>query len=1088
MVRLWLGVPRLFERIRAEVERGLYGQILIVPHHYTHEAERLLSKFCGDSVSLNCEVLSMNRLADRVFGACGGLSDRVLEEGGRLLLLNLAGRAVSSQLRSFGAYREKPEFLMELLHIIDELKTHGVSARALEEAAAVSEGITSEKLSDLALLYSAYESLLTAQISDPAGRLAKLAEQLENCDYAVGKTVYVHNFTTFTPLESRVLESLMRKTDQIIFTFEPEQLDHVPGGAEDLFLDSRTAAGRIRRIAEKHGIALEIEVFKNRKSASDEVEHLRHALFRAPLQPYPEACKRIKLYRAETRWTEVEQAAAEIRRLCADEGFRFRDILVAVTDSSAYAEILEAVFESYEIPFYSDQPSPILEKPVMAAALAAIDCVCSDFRPEDVLRYLKTGLSGVSYEDGCKLENYITAWNLRTKAWTSERDWTHNPFGLSKEFDERATQTLDAINAARRRCSAPLRRLWKNVHQEKTAPASKYAEQLYAFFLELELDRFIQEKRTELAESGHLQTADEYAQLWGYLCSALDEMHTVLHDTQMEFEEFVGLFRLLLSSMRIGTIPVAVDRVVAGDAGRMRHRAAKVVMLLGAAAGAFPQPAKNSGILTEEDRSALLDCGIEVEKPASRLLERELEGAHAILTAPQEKLYLSYPLRTQEAEQTPSYLMVRIADLFSVQILPPKGEERLIYARQPCKGLVLGHSASAVSQAAYTYFMSKAETAGELRRVTDKASAGRGSLSPEAVRSLSGEKIRMTASRADLLQSCRYAYFLQYGLRAQPRFTAEMDSLESGTFLHYVLQKTLSGHGDATSEEISRQAAFYSEEYAKKVLGGLTGKSARIRYLFGRLKQTAAIVCINAAEELRVSKFAPLRFEMKFGDGGVAPAAPDGGLELAGTVDRVDGWIYDKKLYIRVIDYKSGVKKFDLNDIWHGLGMQMLLYLFALQAQGEQIFGEETVGAGVHYFPVREPFVAATRGEDPEEIRKKADKLLLRSGLALDMEEVLEAMEAGPKKRFLSVTKSSLCTLEQMGKLKRHLDKTLERIKQTLSGGEIAANPYYRDLKTNACMYCPFGVACRYDESTGEDRMRYLYKLKADEFWERMEG
>jgi ATP-dependent helicase/nuclease subunit B len=371
---------------------------------------------------------------------------------------------------------------------------------------------------------------------------------------------------------------------------------------------------------------------------------------------------------------------------------------------------------------------------------------------------------------------------------------------------------------------------------------------------------------------------------------------------------------------------------------------------------------------------------------------------------------------------------------------------------------------------------------------------------------LYGGKIKLTASRADKLRTCKYAYFMQYGLRAKPRLKAGLDALESGSFLHYVLEGTakyvmeLGGFKAVPIEEIRKTADVMSDKYASEVLGGMTDKNARVRYLFQRLKRTAGRVAENVAEELRSSDFEPLGFELDFGENGAAPAVTAGEgpeeVELMGVVDRVDGWEKDGKIYIRVVDYKSGYKKFDLSDIWHGLGLQMLIYLFALEERGIEIYGRETVGAGVLYVPVKDAVYSGSRGMAEDKLREKTDEALRRSGLVLKIPDVVEAMESGKPKRFIPVTyargsmdysaASSLASLEQLGKLRQHVDMLLKQMGRALHEGRTEADPYYRDLRTSACSYCEFASACRFDESNGIDSMRYLYKVKQKDFWERL--
>ena len=155
----------------------------------------------------------------------------------------------------------------------------------------------------------------------------------------------------------------------------------------------------------------------------------------------------------------------------------------------------------------------------------------------------------------------------------------------------------------------------------------------------------------------------------------------------------------------------------------------------------------------------------------------------------------------------------------------------------------------------------------------------------------------------------------------------------------------------------------------------------------------------NVVAELRDSDFQPICFELGFGPGQDLPPVEitQGGvtLRISGFVDRVDGWVEDGRLYLRVVDYKTGRKSFDLTEVWNGLGLQMLLYLFTLEEEGEALFGRRPVPAGVLDLPARDAMVAGSRTMDEAARRRLLDKELLRRGLILDQEEVVQAMEHG---------------------------------------------------------------------------------------------
>ena len=424
---------------------------------------------------------------------------------------------------------------------------------------------------------------------------------------------------------------------------------------------------------------------------------------------------------------------------------------------------------------------------------------------------------------------------------------------------------------------------------------------------------------------------------------------------------------------------------------------------------------------------------------------------------------------------------------------------------------------TAAVRAAYDYYKDD-------ERVHNAAAQkrGRGPLvSPHTIDGLYGKSLNLTASRVDTFYSCRFAFFMQYGLKAKPRKAARFDALETGTFIHYVLEHALDALGKleggaaaADGQTVKRACRAAVRQYVQEELGGLETKTARFRYLFQRLVRTVEQILDNVLEELRVSDFAPIDYEVDFSRGGDLPPVEcvDGDLSvsLSGKVDRVDGYIKNGRLYLRVMDYKSGKKSFSLSDIWYGLNMQLIIYLYALQQEGldryrQRIEAElnEIVPAGVLYVPVRDELPDAPRDVDEDALRAMRDKALRRSGLLSDDMELLEAMEHGLEGdgRFIPVTiktkkgedeptlaaKSAVADLAKFGRLARYTHKKLLEMGKELRAGSVTADPCKKDKNSSYCDWCEFRAACRFDETAG-DKARWLRHLSDEDFWQQVGG
>jgi ATP-dependent helicase/nuclease subunit B len=481
-----------------------------------------------------------------------------------------------------------------------------------------------------------------------------------------------------------------------------------------------------------------------------------------------------------------------------------------------------------------------------------------------------------------------------------------------------------------------------------------------------------------------------------------------------------------------------------------------------------------------------------------------MNSIYLSLSLPKEKLILSYP-RTGigGGEKRPSFAVKRLKTLFSLTEQYVEDNAFRLSAPAPCFELAVSAKSrpdSLTAAAAYECLSNDKEIAARLQSAAEAADLSRGRLSGEAAVQLYGRELTMSASRVDRFYACRYLYFLQYGLNAKPRKPAGFDAPTAGTFIHYILEnvtrdiKNSGGFGSVSEEQCRALTDKYVDMYIENVLHRFKDKTSRFRYLFNRLVGDATFVVLDMVDELRNSDFVPLDFELEFSDTGDIPPLQIAGegvkLKVKGFVDRVDGWEHNGNLYLRVVDYKTGKKAFRLSDVWYGMNMQMLIYLFALKKNGMGRYKKDIVPAAVLYAPARDGIIPASRNSEAFEIDALRLKKLRRSGLILCEKSVIEAMEHGGSKKYLPVkfTKEgsfsgeSLAGLQQLDKLSLHIDKKLLQIAGSIWKGSIDAEPYFKNQNDNACLFCDYKAVCRFSEKDG-DRKRYLKALDADEIW-----
>lgn len=1102
MLRLWMGractgksARVLREIAQAGQEYPERRQILMVPEHASHAAEVDVCLACGDTASRHAEVLTFKLLASRVLSVVGGSADVTLDSGGKLLTLQRSLQELAPVLKVYRRPSQRAAFLKSLLDVMEELIAYAVPPELLAERVQELPGESGDKLRDVALIYGVYLTKLCEGGRDTRDRLEKLEESLASSRYADGKDVYLDGYSYFTGRELRILRILLRRARSVTVTLLGDESDR------ELFRESLQVRQRLIAEAKDAGVPCQVETMRA-EEPRNALAHIERSFFSDRL-PWTEESPEVRVMEAANACTETERVAAEILRLVREKEFRFRDITVMARNPESYDAHVEMVFARYGIPLYSARRSEILQQPLTTLVLGALEAATGGFEYEDVFRCLKTGLAGLSPEECDLLENYALTWDVRGNMWVRDTAWTGHPSGYGAPWDDAAHVHLDTVNALRERVRGPFAALREGL---LAASAREKVTALYGYLEAIRLPEALDELTKRLFAEGELQRSEETAQLWSILCGVMDQTVSILEDTAIDADEFARLMRLVLTQYSVGTIPAALDRVNFSGMTRNDRHPVRALFLLGATDGVLPAVESGGGVLREEERLALEQLDIRLAPYGMAVFRLELQNLYAALAQPTEQLLVSYPCFDEAgAALRPSFVVGRLLTLFPALTVEREEAEKPYRLTAPRPALE--YAGEHIGGAVWTRFEEDGRFASVMETMRAAANNERGRLSEAAVRSLYGRSITLSASRMDRARSCHFAYFMQYGLRAKERAPAGFDAPQMGTFVHDVMEHTLraaerSGGLKALSPEALRALTKESiDDYIARELPDLAEKTARFRYLFHRLCTSTYRVMDEVAEELRESDFVPLEFELSFGANGQLPAITlgtgDGELRVVGQADRVDGWLNDGKLYLRVVDYKTGKKSFDLAEVRYGLGIQMLLYLFALEREGKERFGGyELVPAGVLYTPARDEILRLPRGIDEEALRRAAQKTLRRSGMVLSEPEVLRAMEHSALENPLRLpilvkatregertVSGSLATAEQLGKLSRYVDKLLRDIGREAERGNIDADPYVRSPQDTACTWCPYAAACHFEPGRGSDRYEYIPKTGTEEFW-----
>ncbi len=1082
----------LYRRIKERALAGKYS-ILLVPEQFTSSTEGRIYRELGDALSGYVESFSFTTLAERILSVEGGTAVKTMSDAGRAVLVRRAMEQLRDHVYYYSRHRRNAAFCHMAARTIDELKSAGLCGAQLSELAK-NCGAESAKLSELAMIFQGYETLLADTGMDPSDRLELAADRLEEAvcrgdlpEFLREREVFIDEFDTFNAPKKRLLGVMMATLPVVTVALCDDGAPMLPNDY-GLFSGAKQVAEKLRQLARKNGAEVAApELLRKdlRHKEAGGLAAVKQLLETGECDAVELSADEICLFAAGSREEEARYAAAAIRHLMR-QGVPCRKIAVVCRNVVDYRSAVRYEFRMAQIPLFCDEPTT----PEFSAPASAVRALLALARGADMTENLttlaKTGLCTLTEPEVCALENYAYTWSPTAAQWRAR--FEKDPGGFnSREMTQEDRKALEDAEAARAF-------LVGAVDEMRTKLSGANAEQisraLYFCLKKLGAEERQAEQLEAIRAERGIPAAEEAAREWNVVMELLNEMADLLGDQGITIAEYEDLFGLLLRSCDLGHIPQTLDAVVLAGTGRMRLDAPDYVFVLGAAEGEFPGIPDEGGLLTHADRDALIAQDIELPDCFENRLVREQVCFYKALTLPAKGLWLSWP---KGLGATLSAALEPIVDA-----LKPAAPQLDLadLAATPANALDALGSGYLLTQTERLSLTDALCTADEsavrgLQLVQRTAEAAPHQIQDLPVlETILGRRLHISASQMEKYYTCPYGYFLQYVLGLKPRKKAQLSADQSGTLMHWVLQMALDPHPGADNpcskmsqpftslgdEAMAKLAAMLVDEYARRYLPENT---ARFAYLLTRLKKSmTGLLCYLRDEQLQ-SSFRPVACELKIGMGedavkGQIYRLSDGRtVQLVGSIDRTDLWVEeDGTRWVRVIDYKTGVKKLDLKEVYCGLDCQMLLYLFSLTRDASGRFtGAEP--AGVLYLLADPSPKSSSRREAGNETEYQLD------GLVRDENKVFAAMDAEQTGKYLPLTlKDGRPILQhikrcaddaKLGRIELHLDMLVTQMGERLYDGKIAAEPLITNK--NPCTWCDYGFICCHEDGVGERKI-----------------
>ncbi|WP_020615648.1 helicase-exonuclease AddAB subunit AddB [Paenibacillus daejeonensis] len=1122
--------------------------ILLVPEQATFQTEYALARSEGLAGTIRAQALSFRRLAFRVMQETGGSALVPITEDGKHMMLYKILHRIGPQLQLYQGAGEQQGFIERLGELLTEWKRYAIAPETIEDYTAVGAAISpllERKLEDLKLIYGQLETELAGFYLDSEDYLSWLAHGGAQSSILRGAKIWIDGFHGFTPRELEALGVLLQEADEVTVTLT---LDRPYGPGErphelDLFHPTAETYIQLQELAERLEVARQPDIILDKEppvrfDQRPDLAHLeRHFVSRIPMLQAKQADgqveRGISIHQAVHRRAEVEAVARDMIERVRNGGCRWRDMAVMVRDSASYADYIEQTFTEYGIPYFLDQKSDAHHHPLVEFVRSALETVVQGWRYDAIFRCIKTEM--LLPEDGLvkreamdRLENYILASGIDGSRWLDRKRWRpliqDSLDGSPEEVRAGQQRAFDEVMDCRELIVGPLGRFGQRLKQ--AANVREMCEALYRLLDHTEAAERMERWSREAAERGELRRAREHRQLWEGIMDLLDQLVEMAGEEQISRELFAGMLEAGLSSLKLAAVPPSLDQVLVGNMERTRTGHIGICYILGAVDGVLPMRVQEDGILTEAERERLAGDGIVMAPGVRRRLLDERFLIYNALTLPSRHLWISYPASDTEGKSLlPSEIIRHLKQMFpglEEHVLagePERGsapEEQLAYVARPgptmsrlIAQLRHWHQGEAIDGLwwqVYNWYAARPEWR---RRLTVVVSSLRYSneespLAAETASQLYGERLSASVSRMERFVSCPFQHFAIHGLRLQERRLYRLDAPDIGQLFHAALSRLAAemaeSWGSQTEEQIRGRAAKAVEELAPRLQSEILLSSSRFQYIARKLAAIVAQAAVILGEHARRASFTPVGLELDFGGKtGTLPALEiplSGGhtMEIIGRIDRVDAAQTEDGMLLRVIDYKSSSTSLRLEEVVHGLSLQMLTYLDVLLTHAPAWLGQPAIAAGVLYFHVHNPMLLASNRLEGEEARQLILKRFKLKGLLLADEQAIRMMDGGlgtGHSELLPVAikkdggfygSSSVVTGEQWETLRHAVRSTIRTIGERITCGEVAITPYRLGAQS-PCTFCSYKPVCQFDPLfEGNDYVR-LRKQGKDELW-----
>lgn len=1085
--------------IEQSMEVGHAPILFVLPEQSNMAAEQEMVNLHPNGGTMDISIVSFTRLAFKVLDELNVHTKDILDDYGKSMMLMKVLKVCEPELLFYKSMVGKQGFVDELKSVLSELYQYQVTEEVLENTIC---NISPEKslyykLKDLKLLLHTFTKEMGESYMVAEQILSLLSEVVADSKLLRGAEIYFDGFTGFTPAQCEVIDKLMCVGCNLHFSFTIDGNLFGDNGYSEhsLFGLSKQTIDLLCSMAQKNQVEVmpHIDLETNyRLKGRKQLLHLERQLFRFPSVLYKEQSDELRILQAKNAREEALFIARYIKKKVKEEGYHYRDFAVVTGDLDKQVMVWKQIMNQLDVPYFLDFSESLSHNPIAEMIRGVLELYQSDFSYDSVFTFLKSGFLDIDLEDVYQLENYALKYGVRGYSWWSKA-FRRGAKGLLHELNEIRKQFIDTLSEL------------SVVFRKDKATAKEYIYALYHFLDNNHMAQKLQYRSSNYEKEGKLREAKAYGQVYEKYIAILDKTMDILGEEEIERQHLIEIVLTGLSDMKLGVIPSTLDQVMIGDMERSRMHHVRILFVAGTNEGLIPKAKQGKGILADKDRKQLKELELTLAPDTTEEMFIGQFYLYLQITQPSEQLFLLY--RKEDAlgsSLQPSYFINRICSIFpSVEIHSaeeflknyyPMTEEEIVmeFATSLAKENMVDSS---------LYQLMSTRKKEVLERILEGYFYNNqaNNLNQKIAKKLYGEHMVHSVSRLESYAGCAYQFFLKFGLKIAKREEYTVETNNIGTILHAVMERFFvqvkEGAIEVQSikkEELDRIIEQITVAAAKEENETIFESSYRNKHQLEVLMRIAKRSIDNLLRHLKQGGMEPAYFEKEFSPEDKLSyirmyLEQDMQMELRGIVDRVDIKETEDKVYVKIIDYKSGAKDIDYLKMYEGKQLQLTVYMSVmLELLKRQYPNKQIVPTGMYYYHIWDPIIEEIEEEKVE--LKRIDKNKL-TGLVNGDDECLLLMDEKTgtvvpvrykKDGGMDARTTSVVTTEELSRISDFVKNKMTEIGEDIIRGQISMNPE-KGEQNCPCNFCDFKNVCRFEPGLGGNAYRIAPQLDKQE-------